>query len=87
MKVPFSHDFGGRAPASQYAAVFVLDSETGKTLHVIAYPSEFRLREDGTVTIYSRRHPSTNVYGLRTDSIDVLGVPVDGGKPVNTITF
>lgn len=84
-RVTFAHNFGGRAAASHLAAV-IIQSETGMVLHTIPNPSEFRVRENGTVTIYSRKHPSTSVYGLDLKRRVVVGVG-RSGRDTHTLTF
>lgn len=61
--VSFNHNFGGRASASHLASVTIA-TEGGRVIATVSEPSEFRIRENGTVTIYSRKHPSTSVYGV-----------------------
>jgi len=84
--VTFAHNFGGRASATHLHSVQVF-TETGKPLHTIVEPSEFRIRENGTVTIYSRKYPQTSVYGLNTHRRIFTGVPREDGTKVHSLTF
>lgn len=76
--VTFQHNFGGRASASHFSAVVVTNYDGTRVLFTIANPSEFRLRENGTLTIYSRKHPSTSVYGISTKNRSIIGITRTG---------
>lgn len=74
-----------RVNVSGYASITVMSEGTANVLAVIAFPSEVRKRENGTVTIYSRKHPSTSVYGISTNHRVFIAVPRDGVDSINAL--
>lgn len=84
--VKFAHNFGGRASATHLHNV-TISTHTGRPLHTVVEPSEFRIREDGTVTIYSRKYPQTSVYGLNLKSRIVIGLPKNSALDAHALTF
>ena len=83
-RIQFARNFGGRASATRYASVIGLTS-AGRVFFTVSKPSEFRMREDGTLTVYSRTHKSTSVYGERTAHRSFVGITHDG--KVENLTF
>lgn len=82
--ITFARNFGGRASATEFSSIHFLIGDN--VHHVVVDPSEFRIREDGTVTVYSRKHRSTSVYGKQTKNFTVVGITRKGNH-VRTLVF